>query len=104
MHHSLLLILGLLFAVFLLVMAINMEKIAFTVDMDLNAGQPLQRLINYIDTTLDVGNYGDPIAYKATYLKNHQIFIIHINHFFVSDLTYFLIRRQTERAQTEFLL
>ena len=43
-------------------------------DLDFNAGQPLQQLINYIDTTLDVDNYGDPIAYKAAYLKNHQIF------------------------------
>jgi len=43
-------------------------------DLDLNAGQPLQQLINYIDTTLDVDNYGDPIAYKAAYLGNHQLF------------------------------
>ncbi|GAA0881534.1 MULTISPECIES: thiol-activated cytolysin family protein [Sphingobacterium] len=43
-------------------------------DLDFSAGQLLQQLINYIDTTLDVNNYGDPIAYKAAYLKNHQIF------------------------------
>lgn len=42
--------------------------------INLDGAQPLQQVIDFIDADLDASNYGDPIAFKASYLKNHQIF------------------------------
>ncbi|KIO76313.1 hypothetical protein TH53_15815 [Pedobacter lusitanus] len=42
--------------------------------IDLESKQPVQQAMEYVEAEITTANYGQPISFGSSYLKNHQIF------------------------------